>query len=340
MKAVVLKKYGPPEVLQLNEVEKPSPKKNEILIKVFASSVNFGDIMARKFKAVTPQKFNMPFLFWLMGKIYFGFSKPRITILGNEFSGVVESVSKNVKSFRTGDNVFGYVGPRMGAYAEYMCVPENGCVSIKPASMNFEEAAAVPYGAVMALNIISRIKSMNQKRVLINGASGAIGSAFVQFAKYFGAEVTGVCSGQKIEFVQSIGADKVFDYTKDDFIAGGSTYDFIIDILGKLSFAHCKSALAEDGQLLFISFKMKQILQMLWRYIVSGKKVKCLLAKEKPDYLAFLKDQIDKGNYKIVIDKSFPLNQTAGAHRFVEEGKKKGSVVISLNNKQSKLSGH
>lgn len=330
MKAIVLSKYGLPEVLQLKEVDKPLPKKNEILIKVFAASVNFGDTMARNFKSITPRKFHMPFLFWLMGKIYFGFSKPRITILGNEFAGEVESTGENVKNFSKGDLVFGYSGPRMGAYAEYMCVPENGCVAIKPVKVGFEEAASVPYGVTMALNIIRRIKTLNRKKVLVNGASGGIGPAIVQLAKYFGAEVTGVCSGQRIEFVRSIGADKVFDYTKEDFAKSGENYDYIIDILGKISFTHCKRALAKDGQLLFVSFKMKQIIQMFWTSTFSGNKVKCVLAKENAEDLAFIRELIESGNIKTVIDKCFPLSQTAEAHRYVEEGRKQGNVVIAV----------
>ena len=217
MKAIVYHKYGPPDVLSLEEVGKPVPKDNEILIRVHATSVNYGDILARNFKEVSPGRFNMPLLFWLFAKMYFGFRKPKITILGSEFSGEIESVGKDVKSFKRDDQVFGYLGQNMGAYAEYICMPEKGCVAIKPTNMTCEEAAVVPYGAIMALNLIGKMNIQPGQKVLVNGASGGIGSAAVQIAKYFGAEVTGVCSTPRLEFVKSLGADKVIGYTKEDF---------------------------------------------------------------------------------------------------------------------------
>ncbi len=193
MKAIVYTKYGPPEVLQLKEVAKPTPKGNEILIRIFATPVNFGDVVVRNFKSISPRKFNMPFIFWLIGKIVLGLRKPRTTILGAELAGEIESVGKNVTLFNEGDQVFGYVGQSMGAYAEYICMPEDGCVAIKPANMTYEEAAAVPYGAIMALSLLRKANIQPGQRILINGASGGIGSAAVQIAKsHFGAEVTGV----------------------------------------------------------------------------------------------------------------------------------------------------
>jgi NADPH:quinone reductase-like Zn-dependent oxidoreductase len=331
MKAIVFTQYGTPEVLQLKEVVKPTPRDNEIRIKVYATPVNFADTLIRNFKTISPRKFNMPFLFWLIGKMYFGFRKPRVTILGSEFSGEIESVGKKVKLYRKGDQVFGYCGPRMGAYAEYLCLNENGFVEMKPANMNHEEASAVPYGAIMALNLIRKINLQPKQKVLVNGASGGIGPAVVQFARYYGAEVTGVCGTQRLEFVKSLGADKVIDYSKEDYTRSGESYDYIIDILGKSSFESCRQSLTTNGRLFYISFKMKQIFQMLWTSMIGSKKVICVLSNEKPEDLTFVKELIELGKIKTVIDKCFPLNQAAEAHWYVEKGDKKGNVVITMS---------
>ena len=335
MKAIVCTKYGPPDVLELKEVEKPAPKDNEVLIRVHATSVNFGDLLARNFKEISPGKFSMPLLFWFFAKIYFGFTKPKITILGSEFAGEIESAGKDVKLFKKGDQVFGYLGQNMGAYAEYLCMPEDGCVAIKPANMTYEEAAVVPYGAIMALNLLRKVNIQSGQKVLVNGASGGIGSAAVQIAKYFGAEVTGVCSTPRLEFVKSLGADKVIDYTKEDFTQSGETYDLIFDILGKSSFSRCKSSLKQNGRYLLASFKMKQLFQMLWTKMAGSKRVICALATDKQEDLIFIKELIEAGKIKSVIDRRYPLEQTAEAHRYVEKGHKKASVVITVghNNK-------
>jgi NADPH:quinone reductase-like Zn-dependent oxidoreductase len=331
MKAIVCTKYGPPEVLQLREVEKPTPKNNEILIKIHATPVNFGDTLVRNFNAISPRKFHMPFLFWLMGKIYFGFRKPKITILGSEFSGEVESVGKDVNRFSKGDPVFGYRGPRMGAYAEYLCMPENGVVAIKPANMTYEEAAAVPYGAIMALNLLRKVNLQPGQRVLVNGASGGIGPAVVQLARsHFGAKVTGVCGTPRLEYVKSLGAEKVIDYTKEDFTSSGETYDFIFDILGKSPFSRSKRSLKPNGRCLLVSFKMKQLFQMVWTSLIGNKKVICALSTEKAEDLAFVKELIEAGKIKTIIDHCYPLEQAADAHRYVEQGHKKGNVVITI----------
>ena len=204
MKAIVYTEYGPPDVLQLKEVEKPTPKDNEILIRIYATSVQYGDVLARNIKKITPGKFNMPFLFWLFNGLFFGFKKPKITILGAEFAGKIEAIGKDVKRFRKGDQVFGYRGPKMGANAEYLCMPENGCVAIKPVNMTYEEASAIPFEAIVALNLLKKVNIRPGQKVLINGASGGIGSAAVQLAKsHFGAEVTGVCSTPRLELVKS-----------------------------------------------------------------------------------------------------------------------------------------
>jgi NADPH:quinone reductase-like Zn-dependent oxidoreductase len=330
MKAIVCTEYGTPDVLQLKDVAKPTPKENEVLIRVHATSVNFGDLMARNFKAVSPRKFNMLFLFWLLSKISFGLRKPNITILGNELAGEIESVGKDVKRFKKGDRVFGYPGLSFGAYAEYVCLPENGVLAIKPTNMTYEEAAVVPYGAIMALNLLRKANIQPGRKVLVNGASGGIGSAAVQIAKHFGAEVTGVCGTPRLEFVKSLGADHVIDYTKEDFTQNGKTYDFIFDILGKGSFSRVKRSLKPNGILLFASFKMKHLLQMLWTSMIGGRKVICALAPGSVEDLISVKELIEAGKLKAVIDRCYPLEQTAEAHRYVEQGRKQGNVVIAI----------
>ena len=331
MKAAVFTEYGPPEVLQLKEVTKPSPKDNEILIRIHATPINFADMLIRNFKAISPKKFHMPFLFWLIGKMSFGFRKPKITILGSEFAGEVEAAGKRVTRFKIGDQVFGYCGPRMGANAEYLCMREKGVVAIKPATMSYEEAAAVPYGAIMALNILRKVDLRSNQKVLVNGASGGIGPAVVQLAgNHFGAAVTGVCGTSRLEYVKSLGAGQVIDYTKEDFTDSQKTYDFIIDILGKSPFARCKHSLTPDGRCLYVSFKMKQVFQMLRTSMTGGRKVVCVLVNEKSEDLIFIKELIEAGKIRSVIDRCFPLEQAAEAHRYAESGSKKGNVVITV----------
>ena len=330
MKAIVCTDYGTPDVLQLKEVTKPSPKDNEVLIRVYATSVNFGDLMARNFKAVSPRTFNMPFLFWLMAKLSLGIRKPNFTILGSELAGEIEAVGKNVNRFKKGDQVFGYPGMSFGAYAEYLCMSEDGCLAIKPANMTYEEAAVVPYGAIMALNLLRKANIQPWQKVVVNGASGGIGSAAVQIAKHWGADVTGVCSTARLEFVKSLGADKVIDYTKEDFTQNGETYDLIFDVLGKASFAKVNHSLKPNGILLFASFKMKQLIQMLWTSKTGGKKVICALAPGSVEDLLSVKELIEVGKIKAIVDRCFPLEQAADAHRYVEQGRKQGNVVIAI----------
>jgi NADPH:quinone reductase-like Zn-dependent oxidoreductase len=331
MKAIVYTQYGGPDVLHLKEVEKPSPKDNEVLIRVHAVSVNFGDIIARNFKNVSPREFNMPFLFWIEARFAFGLSKPKKTILGNSFTGEVEMIGKDVKQFKKADTVFGYTGEKMGAYTEYVCIPENGMLAAKPSNMTFEEAAAVPYGTLMALNLLRKVNIQKGQSVLIIGASGSIGSAAVQLAKhYYGAAVTGVCSTDGTAFVKNLGADKVIDYKKEDFTKNGEEYDLIFDVLGKRSFSQVKASLKPNGIYFSVSFKMKKLLQMLWTAIIGGKKVKCTLATPKQEDLIFIKELIDAGKIKSLIDKSFQLENTAEAHRYAESGNNKGNVVIKV----------
>lgn len=331
MKAIVYIEYGSPDVLHLAEVEKPTPKDNEILVKVHATSVNYGDIAARNFKEITPQKFNMPLIIWFIAKISFGLRKPVNPILGSEFAGEVESIGKDVQRLKEGDQVFGYVGPNMGAYEEYLCMSEEGCVAIKPTNMTDEEAAAVPYGAIMALNLLGKANIQRGQKVLINGASGGIGSAAVQLARYhFGAEVTGVCGTQRLDYVKSLGANKVIDYTKEDFTQNGETYDLIFDVLGKSSYSLCKNSLNPNGILLFASFKMRKLFDMLWTSKTGSRKVICAIAPGSLQDLMTVKQLIEAGKIKSIIDKSFSMEQAAEAHQYVEAGRNKGKVVITM----------
>ena len=330
MKAVVFTEYGTPDVLQLKEVEKPTPNDNEVLIRVHATPVNFGDIIVRKLGKISSQEFYMPDLFWLFARIGFGFSKPKKHILGSEFAGEIEAVGKDVTRFKPGDQVFGYRGMSLGANVEYLCMAEDGMLAIKPDNMTYEEAATVPGGSLTALSLLRKVNIQPGQKVLVNGASGSIGSAALQLAKYFGAEVTGVCATPRVDMVKALGADKVIDYTKEDFTNSGETYDLIFDVLGKSSFSRSKRSLKPNGRLLYASFKMRQVFQMLWTSITGDKKVICALSGESPDDLSFIKELIEAGKIKSVIDRCYPLEQTAEAHRYYENGHKTGSVVISV----------
>ena len=331
MKAIVYDEYGPPEVLHLQEIEKPVPKDNEILVKVCATSVNYGDLLARKFSKISPREFNMPFIFWLLARIGFGLSKPKNKILGSEFAGIVESTGKDVHTFQKGDQVFGYLGQNMGAYAEYLRMPEDGCVTLKPANMSYQEAAGAPMGSIMALYLLREKGNIQPgQKVLVNGASGSIGSAAVQIAKYYGAEVTGVCGAIRLEYVHSLGADRVIDYTKEDFTLNGETYDLIFDVLGKSSFSRCKNSLKRNGRYLLASFKTKQLFQMLRTKITSpsGKRVICALAPGSKEDLVSVKELVEAGVIRSIIDKNYPMAQVAEAHRYVEGGDARGKVLL------------
>ena len=330
MKAIIYTKYGPPDVLQLKEIEKPVPGNNEILIRIHATPVNYGDIIARNFKNLPISEFNMPLPFWFGARLYFGLRKPNITVLGSEFAGEIEAIGKDVTLFKKGDQVFGYLGMNMGANAEFLCMPEKGMVTLKPENMSYEEAAAVPYGGIMALPILKKVNIQSGQKILINGASGWIGSAAVQLATYYGAKVTGVCSTSRMEFVKSLGAEKVIDYTKEDFTQNGETYDLILDILGRSSFSRCKSSLNKKGIYLLASFKMRQLFQMFWTKMIGSKKVICAMASEKVENLIAIKELVEAGKFKSIIDKKYPMEQAAAAHHYYEDGLKKGNVIITL----------
>ncbi len=331
MKAITYTEYGSPDVLQLREIAKPEPKDNEILIRIRATRVNYGDMLARKFGSVTTKEFNMPGILLLPARMEFGIRKPKKYVLGSEFSGVIETVGKEVKRFKVGDAVFGYRGSSFGAYAEYLCMSESGLVTHKPANMSFEEATLIPYGSLTALSHLKKMNIQPGHKVLVNGASGGIGSAGVQLAKYFGAEVTGVCGTNKMKFVQALGADKVIDYSKEDFTKNGEKYDLIYDILGRSSFDKSQSSLTPNGIHLYASFKMKQVIQMMQTSKSTGKKVIWTFSSENLDDLNFIKELVEAGKFKTVIDKRFSLEETAEAHRYYESGKNTGNVVISVD---------
>lgn len=330
MKAIIYTEFGPPEVLQLKEVEKPTPKGNEVLIRVHAAPVSYGDLTARNFKNLSGSEFHMPLPLLLPTRLYFGINKPKINILGSEFAGEIEAAGKDVRRFKAGDPVMGYLGQRMGAYAEYVCMPEDGSLALKPANLSYAEAAAVPYGAIMATSLLRKGNIHRGHRVLVNGASGGIGSAAVQLARYYGAQVTGVCGTPRIDYVKSLGADRVIDYTQEDFTQNGEKYDLIFDVLGKSSFSRCKQSLAENGIYLLASFKMKPVFQMLVTQLSGNKKVICAMASERTEDLVFVKELVEAGEFKSIIDRCFPMEQATDAHRYVESGGKKGNVVIMM----------
>lgn len=286
--------------------------------------------MGRKVGKISRDEFHMPTPLMLPVRLMFGYNKPKNGILGSEFAGIVETVGKNVSLFKQGDPVFGYRGMAMGANAEYLCVPEDSLVTAKPANMTYAEASTIPYGAITALCVLRKGNIQPGHKVLVNGASGAIGSHALQLAKHYGAEVTGVCGTQRMEMVRALGADKVIDYTQEDFTQNGETYDLIIDVLGKSSFSKCKGSLKENGRYLLASFKTKHLFQMAWTSITGGKKVICALASENVEDIVHTRELVEAGEIKTVIDRCYPLAQTAEAHKYVESGQKSGNVVITI----------
>ncbi|PKO98904.1 MAG: NAD(P)-dependent alcohol dehydrogenase [Bacteroidetes bacterium HGW-Bacteroidetes-8] len=322
MKAIVHSKYGPPDELQLKEVQKPVPKENEVLIKIHATTVTTTDCNARNFTFV-------PKSFMFFARLVFGFKTPKINILGIDLAGEIEAVGKDVKLFKKGDQVFGSPGTKFGAHAEYVCVPEDGALAIKPASMSWEEAAAISLAGNTALFFIRDLAKIQAgQKILIHGASGAIGTYAVQLAKFYGAEVTGVCSSTNAQMVKSLGADKIIDYTKEDFTKTDERYDFVFDVVGKTTFSQCKGILKQKGIYLENNLELKDILIMMWRSLVGGKKIKGGVSIESAENLNFFIELIESGKLKPVIDKTFPLEKTAEAFRYVELGHKKGNVVI------------
>jgi NADPH:quinone reductase-like Zn-dependent oxidoreductase len=332
MKAIVWTKYGPPDVLQLKEVEKPIPKDNELLIRIHATTVTAGDCELRSL--------NLPLMFGLPLRMYAGLIRPkRVTILGTELAGEIEAVGKDVSLFKEGDQVFGSAGFGFGANAEYICLPEEpgemeGGGAIKPANMTYEEAATVPFGGRDALHFLRRANIQSGQKVLINGAGGSIGTFAVQLAKYYGAEVTAVDSTAKLDMLRSLGADQVIDYTQEDFTKNGEIYDVIFDVVGTISFSRSARSITQDGTYLLAN-PVSQMVQALWTRMTSSKKVILETASGTIGDLFFLRELIEAGKIRTVIDRRFPLEQIAEAHKYVETGHKKGNVVITVehNNK-------
>ena len=322
MKAVVYERYGPPEVLQLQEVDKPTAKDNEVLIKTHATTVTSGDWRVRSL--------NVPAGFGFMTRLVFGVSRPKQPILGTELAGVIESVGNDVKKFKVGDQVFAFSDTAMGCHAEYKCMPEDGAVALKPPNLTFEEAAALSFGGTTALDFFRRGRLQNGERVLVNGASGAVGTAAVQLAKHFGADVTGVCSTANLELVRSLGASHVVDYTQEDFTQNGETYDVIVDTAGSAPFSRSKASLKEGGRLLMVLGGLPDMLQIPWVSMTSSKKVIAGPAAGRAQDLRFLAGLAEAGEFKPVIDRRYPFEQIAEAHRYVDTGRKKGNVVITL----------
>ncbi len=324
MKAIIYTKYGSADVLHLQEVEKPTPKKNEVLIRVHASSVTAGDCNARGFTFISPG-------FGFLSHLMFGFQKPKQPILGIELSGEIIEVGKAVRRFKPGDAVFG-ASQKFGAYAEFACLAEDASLVLKPAHLTYAEAASIPFGANTALYFLrDKAKLKPGQKVLIIGASGCTGVYAVQLAKYYGAEVSGVCSTRNLELVCSLGADHAIDYTREDFTQNGQRYDVILDMVpGKSSFARYRSALTPNGLYLAGAGGLDSLVQMAWTGLTGGRKVIAGMAVDRAEDLVFLKGLLEAGKLRPVIDRCYPLEQTAEAHRYADTGHKRGSVVITI----------
>ena len=321
MKAIVCTKYGSPDVLQLKELDKPTPKDNEVLIRTYATTVTAGDCELRSF--------TFAMWIWIPLRIMFGLLKPRKPIQGMYLAGEIESVGKDVTLFSKGDQVFGTSGISLGTYAQFICLPEKGAIALKPANMTYEEAAAVPLG-LDALHFLRKANIQSGQKVLINGAGGSIGTFAVQLAKYFEAQVTAVDSTEKLKMLRSIGADHVIDYTKADFTKNGETYDVIFDVIGKSSYSASVRSLKQDGHYLLANTTLSKMVRGLWTSMTSSKKVIFEFASVTTEDLIFLKELIEARKIKSVIDRHYPLEQIAEAHRYVEQGHKQGNVVITV----------
>ena len=328
MKAIVWTKYGPPDVLQLKEVDKPTPKDNEVLIKIFATTVTAGDCEMRSLK--------LPIYFSFPMRLYVGLRKPkRITILGQELAGEIEAVGKDVKLFKKGDQVFGTPGFSLSTYAEYTCLPEepteDKVLAKKPANITYEEAAGITVGGLEALHYLKKGNIQSGEKVLINGAGGSIGTFAIQLAKSYGAEVTAVDSTAKLDMIRSIGADHVVDYTQEDFTKSSETYDVIFDVVGKSSFSGSKKLLKKNGRYLLANPGLLHRIRGFLTSKISNKKVIFGSVSYEIEEMNYLKELIEVGKIKSIVGKRFPLEQTAKAHRYVETGQKQGHVVITID---------
>ncbi|MFA6234255.1 MAG: NAD(P)-dependent alcohol dehydrogenase [Bacteroidota bacterium] len=326
MKAIVYEKYGQPDVLELKEVTKPVPKDNEVLIRTHATTVTSGDWRVRSL--------NVPRGFGLISRLVFGVRKPKQPVLGTELAGEIESVGKDVTKFKAGDQVFAFSGAAMGCYVEYKCMPEDGAVAFKPANLSSDEAAAISFGGTAALDFFRRGKLQSGEKVLVNGASGGVGTAAVQLAKHFETDVTGVCSTVNMDMVRSLGADHVIDYTKEDFTKNGETYDVIVDTVGTAPFSRSKGSLKEGGRLLLVLGGLPDMIQIPWIAMTSSKKVIAGPAAERPEDLRFLAELAEAGEFKPVIDRRYSFENIVEAHRYIDTGRKRGNVVITLEHER------
>jgi NADPH:quinone reductase-like Zn-dependent oxidoreductase len=325
MKAIAWTAYGAPDVLQLEEADQPVPKDNEVLIRVAATTVTAGDCEVRSFKVAN--------FIWLPMRLYLGLRKPRKNVIGQEFAGDVEAVGKDVRHFKPGDAVFGSTGLEPGTYAEYICLPEageDGVMEHKPTNLSYAEAAGVPTGGLEALKFLGKANIQRGERVLINGAGGSIGTFAVQIARQYGAEVTAVDSGAKLGLLRSLGADHVMDYTREDFTRSGQSYDVIFDVVGKSPFARSLRALRPGGRYLLANPRLSLFARGWWASRTTDKRVIMGLAGDQSAHLRFLKEQVEAGTLKSVVDRCFPLERTADAHRYVETGQKQGHVIITV----------
>ena len=325
VKAILHSQYGASDLLQFKEIDKPAPKDNEVLIAIHATTVSTADCTMRNFTFVTRSM--LPF-----AKLTFGIGKPwKARVLGTELAGVVESAGKDVKRFKKGDAIVASTGMAGGGHAQYVCLPEKGALALKSESLTWEEAVAIPFGANTALYFLRNLgKIQVGQEVLIIGASGSIGSVAVQLAKHFGATVSAVCSGANVEMLRSLGADGVIDYTKEDFTKDARTYDLIFDIAGASSFSHCQQSLKPHGVFLQNIVGLTTLLRILWTSIAGGKKLKGGVAMEHPERMNFIAELVAAGKLKAVIDSSYPLERIAEAFKYVEQGHKKGNVVITV----------
>jgi NADPH:quinone reductase-like Zn-dependent oxidoreductase len=319
MKAILYERYGPPEVLEIREIPKPTPKDHEVLVKVHATTVTAADWRLRSLSA--------PRGFGLLMRLALGPSRPRRPILGAELSGEIEAVGRAVSRFKVGDQVFAGV---LGSYVEYKCVREDGPLALKPKNLSYEEAAALSFGGITALAIVRKAKIQDGEAVLINGASGAVGTAAVQLAKHHGARVTGVCSTANLELVRSIGADEVIDYTREDFTSKGGTYDVIVDNVGNAPFSRVKGALEKGGRLLLVAGTLADMLLAPLVSLGSGKRVVVVPARARAEDLRLLAGLAESGRFKPVIDRRYPFERIVEAHRYVDTGRKRGNVVVTL----------
>jgi NADPH:quinone reductase-like Zn-dependent oxidoreductase len=322
MKVVVCERYGSPEVLRLQEVEKPRPKSNEVLIRTCTTTVTSGDWRVRSL--------TVPAGFGLIMRLVFGVRGPRQPVLGSELAGVIESVGKDVKKFGVGDSVIAFSDVAMGCHAEYKCMPEDGVLVRKPSKLTFEEAAALSFGGTTALDFFRRGKLKSGEQVLINGASGAVGTAAVQLAMHLGADVTGVCSSANVDLVRALGATHVIDYTKEDFTQNGRTYDVILDTVGTAPFSRSNASLKEKGRLLMVVAGLPDMLQIPWVSMTNSKKIIAGPVAVRVEDVRFLAGMAEAGKFKPVIDRCYPFEQIVEAHRYVDTGQKKGNVIITL----------